>query len=136
MLWHIIFRQGGGNSSAEDFNFRCDEVDAADAEASLTERVKASSLRVNGYVMLSGNPCKVVSMSVSKPGKHGHAKIHMFGVDVFTLKKYEGIVPTTQNIEVPVTSKKDYLVSRLMANRKQWYYGSYTSAVFNVCFTL
>lgn len=112
MLWFILFHQGGDKSSAEAFNFRCDEVDAADAEASLTERVKASSLRVNGYVMLSGNPCKVVAMSVSKPGKHGHAKIHMFGVDVFTSKKYEGIIPTTQNIEVPVTSKKDYLVSR------------------------
>ena len=32
-------------------------------------------------------PCKVVDMSTSKTGKHGHAKVNFTGVDIFTGKK-------------------------------------------------
>ena len=29
-----------------------------------------------------GSPCKIVDMSTSKTGKHGHAKVHLVGIDV------------------------------------------------------
>ena len=29
-------------------------------------------------------PCKIVEMSTSKTGKHGHAKVHMVALDIFT----------------------------------------------------
>ena len=31
-----------------------------------------------------GRPCKIVEMSTSKTGKHGHAKVHMVALDIFT----------------------------------------------------
>ena len=36
---------------------------------------QCSALRKNGYVMLKGRPCKIMEMSTSKTGKHGHAKV-------------------------------------------------------------
>ena len=30
----------------------------------------------------SGRPCKIVDMSTSKTGKHGHAKVHLVAIDV------------------------------------------------------
>ena len=32
-----------------------------------------------------GRPCKIVDMSTSKTGKHGHAKVHLVAIDVSTL---------------------------------------------------
>ena len=36
---------------------------------------QCSALRKNGYVMLKNRPCKIMEMSTSKTGKHGHAKV-------------------------------------------------------------
>ena len=30
----------------------------------------------------TGRPCKIVDMSTSKTGKHGHAKVHLVAIDV------------------------------------------------------
>jgi len=47
----------------------------ASAGASATYPVQCSSLRKNGFVMIKGRPCKIMEMSTSKTGKHGHAKV-------------------------------------------------------------
>jgi len=58
--------------------------------------------------MIKNRPCKIVEMSTSKTGKHGHAKVHMVALDIFTGKKLEDICPSTHNMEVPNVSRKDY----------------------------
>jgi len=58
--------------------------------------------------MIKGRPCKVVDMSTSKTGKHGHAKVHLTALDIFTGKKYEDLCPSTHNVDVPNVNRSDF----------------------------
>lgn len=91
-----------------------DDIEFAQAGsgASSTYPVQCSALRKGGYVMIKGRPCKVMEMSTSKTGKHGHAKVHLVALDIFTQKKYEDLCPSTHNIDVPNVTRQEYTVSR------------------------
>ncbi|RWW08755.1 hypothetical protein BHE74_00007660 [Ensete ventricosum] len=72
----------------------------ADAGASKTYPQQAGAIRKNGYIVIKNRPCKVVEVSTSKTGKHGHAKCHFVGIDIFNGKKLEDIVPSSHNCDV------------------------------------
>ena len=58
--------------------------------------------------MIKGKPCKVLSISVSKTGKHGHAKCNFTATDIFTGKKLEDMIPSTHGTSVPIVNKSDW----------------------------
>ncbi|KAG7930565.1 hypothetical protein KL934_004638 [Ogataea polymorpha] len=80
----------------------------AGAGSSLTYPMQCSALRKNGFVVIKGRPCKIVDMSTSKTGKHGHAKVHLVALDIFTQKKLEDLSPSTHNMEVPFVTRTEY----------------------------
>ncbi|KAK2737694.1 Eukaryotic translation initiation factor 5A [Myotisia sp. PD_48] len=82
--------------------------DNVDAGASTTYPQQCSALRKNGFVVIKNRPCKIVEMSTSKTGKHGHAKVHLVAIDIFTNKKLEELCPSTHNMDVPVVTRKEY----------------------------
>ena len=58
--------------------------------------------------MIKGKPCKVLNISVSKTGKHGHAKCNFTATDIFTGKKYEDMIPSTHGTTVPIVNKTEW----------------------------
>eukprot|EP00012_Vannella_robusta_P001291 CAMPEP_0206182376 /NCGR_PEP_ID=MMETSP0166-20121206/29_1 /ASSEMBLY_ACC=CAM_ASM_000260 /TAXON_ID=95228 /ORGANISM="Vannella robusta, Strain DIVA3 518/3/11/1/6" /LENGTH=146 /DNA_ID=CAMNT_0053597075 /DNA_START=21 /DNA_END=461 /DNA_ORIENTATION=- len=77
---------------------------------SLSYPAQCSSIKKGGYVVIKEKPCKVVETSTSKTGKHGHAKVHMVGIDIFTGKKCEEICPSTHNMQVPNVTRTEFLL--------------------------
>ncbi|KAL4881217.1 translation protein SH3-like domain-containing protein [Aspergillus karnatakaensis] len=82
--------------------------ESADAGASATYPMQCSALRKNGFVVIKGRPCKIIDMSTSKTGKHGHAKVHLVATDIFTQKKLEELCPSTHNMDVPNVTRREF----------------------------
>lgn len=59
-------------------------------------------------MMIKGHPCKVLNISVSKTGKHGHAKCNFIATDIFTGKKYEDMIPSSHGTTVPIVNRADW----------------------------
>merc|ERR1719412_835530 len=60
--------------------------------------------------MIKGQPCKVAEISMSKTGKHGHAKAHIVALDIFNSKKLEDLCPSSHNVDVPFVKRTEYSV--------------------------
>ncbi|CAF2582830.1 unnamed protein product [Rotaria sp. Silwood2] len=95
-----------------DFNFAepiASYDDSADTNMD-TSPQDIGSIQKSDFVVLNGRPLKVVEVTHSKPGKHGHAKVHLVGIDIYTGRRYEDVRPAGHIIQVPKVGKKDYLV--------------------------
>jgi translation initiation factor 5A len=63
-------------------------------------------LRVGKFVIIDGEPCKVVDLSSSAPGKHGSAKMRIVGVGIFDNQKRMLYGPASDDAEVPILERK------------------------------
>merc|ERR1712061_306649 len=84
--------------------------ESADSGASDTYPQQAGEIRKGSHLMIKGNPCKVAEISMSKTGKHGHAKAHIVGLDIFTGKKYEDLCPSSHNVSVPFVKRTEFVL--------------------------
>lgn len=72
--------------------------------------IAVNELRIGSYLVMNGGACVILEMSVSKTGKHGAAKAHIVGRNIFTDKKVQGIHSTSEMVKVPIVTKKQYLL--------------------------
>ena len=63
-------------------------------------------LKENKYILLDDEPCKIVEITTSKPGKHGEAKARIVAIGVFDNTKRSVVYPTKHKIKVPMIEKK------------------------------
>jgi len=63
-------------ADAEDHDDHTFEGSTSGASESFPQQ--CSALRKGGYVLLKGKACKIVEMTTSKTGKHGHAKVYIY----------------------------------------------------------
>ena len=71
-------------------------------------------LRVNRYVILDDEPCKIMSISTSKPGKHGEAKARIEAIGIFDGQKRSVVHPVKHKVHVPIIDKRNAQILSLM----------------------
>ncbi|PKP60969.1 MAG: translation initiation factor IF-5A [Candidatus Altiarchaeales archaeon HGW-Altiarchaeales-1] len=66
---------------------------------------EAKNLKINRYVMIDNEACKVIASDHSKPGKHGEAKYRIEGIGIFDDRRRSFIIPASHKVEVPIVDK-------------------------------
>ncbi len=64
------------------------------------------SLREGRYIIVDGEPCRIVDVTKSKPGKHGSAKARIVAIGIFDGVKRSFVKPVGANVEVPMIEKR------------------------------
>jgi len=72
----------------------------------MTRPIDVGSLRVGGYMIIDGEPCHILDVTKSKPGKHGSAKARIVAIGVFDNQKRQFVKPVDLNAEVPIIDKR------------------------------
>ena len=72
----------------------------------MKELAEVRTLKVNRYIIIDDEPCKIVSMSTSKPGKHGEAKARIEAIGVFDGQKRSIVHPVKHKVHVPMIDKR------------------------------
>ena len=74
------------------------------------------TLKVGRYVSLEDSAYKILSMSKSKPGKHGSAKARLELEDIFTGQKRSHVGTVTDTIYVPVIEKGTAIITHIQGD--------------------
>jgi translation initiation factor 5A len=80
----------------------------------MKELAEVRTLRVNRYLIIDDEPCKIMSISTSKPGKHGEAKARIEAIGVFDGQKRSVVHPVKHKIHVPMIDKRTAQVVSLL----------------------
>ncbi len=74
------------------------------------------NLKVNHYIVIDDEPCRIKSIDTSKPGKHGEAKARLEAIGLFDGKKHSLVSPVTHKVQVPIIDKRKGQVISLSDN--------------------
>ncbi len=78
-----------------------------------TTRVEIRTLKVGRYMAIDDDAYRILSISKSKPGKHGSAKARIELEDLFTGQKRSHVGSVSDTVHVPVIEKGSATVTHL-----------------------
>jgi len=85
----------------------------------MKQLAEVRTLRVNRYMIVDDEPCKIMSISTSKPGKHGEAKARIDVIGIFDGQKRSVVHPVKHKIHVPMIDKRTAQILALMGDNVQ-----------------
>jgi translation initiation factor 5A len=81
-----------------------------------TDRVEIRTLKVGRFCVVEDEAYKILSISKSKPGKHGSAKARLELINIFSDKKISHVGTVTDSINVPMIEKGTAMVTHIEGN--------------------
>lgn len=83
------------------------------------EQAEVRTLKEGRYMNIDDEPCKILSISTSKPGKHGEAKARIEAMGIFDGNKRSVVYPVKHKVQVPMIDKRQAQVVSLMGAEVQ-----------------
>ncbi|MEM4189633.1 MAG: translation initiation factor IF-5A [Candidatus Caldarchaeum sp.] len=72
----------------------------------MSKPVDLGSLKEGHNIIIDGEPCRIVEVEKSKPGKHGSAKVRLVAIGIFDEVKRSLVGPADNRVEVPIVDKR------------------------------
>jgi translation initiation factor 5A len=72
----------------------------------MKEQTEIGKIKEGRYIVIEDEPCKVVGIATSKPGKHGAAKARIDAVGIFDGVKRSIVQPVSAKTYIPVVERK------------------------------
>jgi translation initiation factor 5A len=85
----------------------------------MSKPMEVGALRIGSYVIIDGEPCRIVGLTKSKPGKHGSAKARIVAMGIFDGAKRTFVKPVSAQIEVPLIEKQGGQVVSILPSAVQ-----------------
>ncbi|MGC9009288.1 MAG: translation initiation factor IF-5A [Sulfolobales archaeon] len=76
-------------------------------------------LKEGSYIIIDGEPCRIVEISKAKTGKHGSAKAHVVAVSIISGARKTLVAPVDTRVEVPIIDKRTGHVIAVSGNSVQ-----------------
>jgi len=84
-----------------------------------TMYAELGELKVGSFIVIDGEPCRIVEITKAKTGKHGSAKAHVVAIGIFSGSKKTLVAPVSQRVEVPIIDKRTAQVLAVMGDTVQ-----------------
>jgi len=88
-------------------------------ERKMKEQTEIGKIKEGRYIVVDDEPCKVVGLATSKPGKHGAAKARIDAVGIFDGVKRSIVQPVSAKTYVPVVERKSGQVISIAGDMAQ-----------------
>jgi translation initiation factor 5A len=85
----------------------------------MKQLAEVRTLKVNRYIIINDEPCKIMSISTSKPGKHGESKARIEAIGVFDGQKRSIVHPVKHKVHVPMIDKRSAQILSIMGDNVQ-----------------
>ncbi|SVE17275.1 uncharacterized protein METZ01_LOCUS470129 [marine metagenome] len=72
----------------------------------MSKPASLSDVKIGSYIIIDGEPCRIIEYDKSKPGKHGSAKARVVATGVFDGSKHSLVSPVSAGIEIPMIEKR------------------------------
>ena len=72
----------------------------------MSKPASLSDVKIGSYIIIDGEPCRIIEYDKSKPGKHGSAKARVVATGVFDGSKRSLVSPVSAGIEIPMIEKR------------------------------
>lgn len=76
-------------------------------------------LKEGRYLLIDEEPCRILGIQTSKPGKHGEAKARIDAVGLFDGAKRSVVFPVKHKVQVPLIGKRRAQVLSLTGTEVQ-----------------
>ena len=76
-------------------------------------------LKEGRYMLIDEEPCRILSIQTSKPGKHGEAKARIDAIGLFDESKRSVVYPVKHKVQVPMIGKRQAQVLSMSGTEVQ-----------------
>jgi len=103
----------------KDKYFRYPRITVREVVCMVWEQAEVRTLKEGRYMNIDDEPCRIMSISTSKPGKHGEAKARIEAVGIFDGNKRSVVYPVKHKVQVPIIDKRQAQIVSLMGAEVQ-----------------